>query len=323
MADANPNGARTQRTRCPYTRKQLVELTTSTEHIFPHAIGGPASYGVEVDKGENSWFGTKVDAPFVDSHFIRMARMLLGIKSRSGVPDLRLSGKTEIDQRPVKLTICADGTPEYKHAKPFEFDQATGKGSIIVNSREEAEREMKRLSQVYAKKNLQITFRKLKPLGLQRVKGELEINLQEIRAGILKIGYLAAFEFLGDSFLDDPMNSEWQKGIRNTTVQSRAGIQLRGQVPFLDRHFFDVLLPPLENHEHAVAVFCVRKIPVVIVKLFNWDLLTACCSLSESSNFGLAEGEGRIVICDGLARRVKIIPFMDRVIEAAPKFFGP
>jgi hypothetical protein len=323
MADPNDPRILGQRVRCPYTLRPLVDIPSKNiEHIFPYAIGGPASYAVAADKGENSWFGTNVDAPFVDSHFIRLARLLLGIQGRSGVPNLRLDGKTEVDQRPVKLTISPDGTHEYRSAKPFEFDRATGKGSIIVNSKD-AEREIKRLTEIYTKKNLQIRFGKPKALGRQKIKGELKLNLLEIRAGILKIAYLAAFEFLGDRFLDDPMNGEWQKGIRHMTVESRAGIRLRGQAPFLDRHFLDVVLPHLDHHQHAVAVFCVQRLPVVIVKLFNWELLTACCLLSETSTFGLTEGEGRIVKCDALARQVQTRPFIDHVVETAPKFFGP
>jgi len=82
------------------------------------------------------------------------------------------------------------------------------------------------------------------------------------------------------------MNAEWQKGIRRTISETRPAYKLRGAVPFIDRKFLDVVLPPLENHQHAVAVFCLGRIPVVL-KLFNWDLL---CSLEH---FRLRSGRRR------------------------------
>jgi hypothetical protein len=310
-----------QKTRCPYTLSPLSELSaTNVEHIFPHAIGGPASYAVCAEAAENSWFGTKVDAPFVDADFVRLARMLLQIRGRSGVPEMRLQGTTEPDGRSIKVTILPDGTHRYRYETPFALDANTGHGSMII-SPEDAEREMKRLTQLYAKKNKAIKFDKAEPMQVQKIRGDLRLNLANIRTGILKIAYLAAFEFLGDRFLDDPMNAEWQKGIRRTSSET-CSCKLRGVVPFIDRKFLDVVLPPLENHQHAVAVFCVSGRPVVVLKLFNWDLLTACCALSDTSNFGLAEGQGKMVKCDASAREIETIPFMQHAISVARKFFG-
>jgi hypothetical protein len=141
-----------QKTRCPYTLSPLSELAaTNVEHIFPHAIGGPASYAVRADAAENSWFGTKVDAPFVDADFVRLARTLLQIRGRSGVPEMRLQGATEPGQPSIKVTILPNGTHRYRYEKPWVFDENTGHGSTIIRP-EDAEREMRRLAQLYAKK---------------------------------------------------------------------------------------------------------------------------------------------------------------------------
>jgi hypothetical protein len=118
------------------------------------------------------------------------------------------------------------------------------------------------------------------------------------------------------------MNGEWQKGIRRTTSETLPAYKLRGAVPFIDRKFLDVVLPPLENHQHAVAAFCISRMPVVVLKLFNWDLLTACCLVSDTSDFGLTEGEGKIVKCDAAKRKIETIPFLQHAVNVASKFFG-
>ena len=247
--------------------------------------------------------------------------MVLQIRGRSGVPEMRLQGRSEPDERSIKVTILPDGTHRYKYEKPWVLDEDTGHGSMII-SPEHAESEMRRLTQLYAKKNKAIKFDKLKPIKVDKIRGDLGLNLVDIRAGILKIAYLAAFEFLGDRFLDDPMNAEWQKGIRRTASETRPAYKLRGAVPFIDRKFLDVVLPPLENHEHAVAVFCLRRIPVVVLKLFNWDLLTACCALSDTSDFGLAQFDGKIVKCDALARKIETTSFTQHALNVARKYFS-
>jgi len=186
-----------QKSRCPYTLSSLSELTaTNVEHIFPHAIGGPASYAVCADAGENSWFGTKVDGPFVDADFVRLARMLLQIRGRSGVPEMRLQGTTEPGERSIKVTILPNGTHRYRYEKPWVLDENTGHGSLII-SPEDAESEMRRLTELYAKKNKAIKFDKLKPIQVEKIRGDLGLNLVDIRAGILKKRLLGGFRIFG------------------------------------------------------------------------------------------------------------------------------
>lgn len=78
------------KTICPYTLKPISELPqTSKEHIFSEAIGGPADYSVRADTSENSWFGANIDALFNDCFLIRFARTVLGVRGKTGIPDLR------------------------------------------------------------------------------------------------------------------------------------------------------------------------------------------------------------------------------------------
>ena len=51
--------------------------------------------------------------------------------------------------------------------------------------------------------------------------------------------------------------------------------------------------------------------PVVAVQLFGSDMFTLVCRASDTSTFGLRELEGRIAVCDALARKVTVEPFED------------
>lgn len=293
-----------ERTLCPYTLKSLSELPeTSREHIFPDAIGGPANYSVQADKRENSWFGTNVDALFNDCHLIRLARTILGIKGKNRIPDFRLRGETVDSGRPVNVTIFHDKPPKRSFVKPYTFDPQNQRGDIIVDP-DKTESEMMRYEQIFAKKGQRINFHEPKVMEAEPVSAALEADLSVLRAGVLKVAYLAAFEVLGDGFLRDPLNSEWQKGIRATTPESRAGIELCGTCPLLREQGVQYPLPNLEKHQHFVSILCDGSFPFVFVELFGCEALTCCCWLSITSNLGMGNGEAHLVLCDAVAKSV-------------------
>lgn len=110
-----------------------------------------------------------------------------------------------------------------------------------------------------------VNFRDLKPLDAEPASSPVDVDLSILKAGILKIAYLGAFEALGDEFLRDPSNAEWQKAIRATTHESRVGIQLLGNCPVQNADGGVAQLPPSELHHHVLSVFCVSGIPLVSV----------------------------------------------------------
>ncbi len=77
----------------------------------------------------------------------------------------------------------------------------------------------------------------------------ISMDVLQIWAGALKVAYLAAFDFLGDSFLDDPLNSAWRQVIEAKTMDTltqspiRFQIRLTGAIPC-----------PLQPTQHFVSL---------------------------------------------------------------------
>jgi hypothetical protein len=117
-----------------------------------------------------------------------------------------------------------------------------------------------------------------------------------LRVGLLKMAYLATFEFLGDAFLDDALNSDWRKSIRAHNTGGGFRI-LNPQGTSIAEKRNPTRASSPECLQHLVAVFnTVQLNPVAVVKPFGKRSLL--CAVSENSSFGLREMEGRLVICD-------------------------
>ena len=303
---------------CPYTLKKLADLpSVNDEHIFPDSIGGTASYIVRVDTTTNSQLGTTVDSAFVDSPLLAALRSGLGIKSRSGASKWKLRVVTEGTNRPVEVVFESDGNVDFRYQKPVEFD-ASGKGTIIVAPEcrdafiENIIKNLKRKG-----KTLQIADEILGQA--EPVKLNFTIELDALKQGLMKIAFLAAYEFLGDAFLKDPLIPEWHKAVLSSSAADAMTAKIHGKA-LEPNEYLNVLLPDIQGHEHAVAVFDLQQRgPVVIVKLFGSDLLSSFCMVSETSNFGLKPLDGKIVICDTKARRVRTMKYADHFVSRSEK----
>jgi hypothetical protein len=201
-------------TRCPYTLKLLTEMgETSREHVILDALGGPNGYSVTACRATNSQLGETTDAAFLEEPLVEMMRSKVGVKSRSGVASWNLTGETVDGNRPVEVTFPHQGPVEVHHRKPVEKD-AQGKSYQIIAPPAQAEKLLKEFEANMAKKGIQISSVVTKQTPNQELHSQLTLNLTVMNAGLMKIAYLACCEFLGDSFLEDPLNPEWQKAIR-------------------------------------------------------------------------------------------------------------
>jgi hypothetical protein len=120
----------------------------------------------------------------------------------------------------------------------------------------------------------------------------IPMNVPQIWAGALKVAYLAAFDFLGDSFLDDPLNSAWRQVIEaetmDTLMQSpiRFQIRLTRSVPC-----------PLQPTQHFVFITAAgAKGRQVIIHLFGGQIGIGAL-LSETGQFGVPDSASRIIYC--------------------------
>ncbi|MDK3155733.1 hypothetical protein QPK87_03955 [Kamptonema cortianum] len=302
---------------CPYTLKPLTELSeTNNEHIFADAIGGTGDYTVRVDAKMNSQLGITVDSAFVDSPLLAMFRSRLGIKSRSGPSKWKLRGTTEGTNRPVEVVFESGGHVEVHYRKPVELDASGTTGTIIV-APEKRDAFLGELTRNLKRKG-KAPYIVHEVLGLvEPVKLNFTIELDALKQGLLKIAFLAAYKFLGDAFLCDPLILEWHKAVLSKSNYDATSAKIHGTALEPNENV-NILLPDLHEYEHAVAVFNLQQQgPFVVVKLFGCDLLSSLCRASETSNFGLQPLDGIIVICDTKARKVRTIRFADHLEERA------
>lgn len=307
---------------CPYTLAQLATLpSVNREHIFPDSIGGTADYTVQVDTRINSQLGTTVDSAFVESPLLAAFRSRLGIKSRSGPSKWKLRGETEGTNRPVEVIFQSDGNVDIHYRKPVEFDDSGSKGTIII-SPEQRDAFLAELTKNLKRKGKKLSIANEVKGHAEPVKLNFSIELDRLKQGLLKIAFLAAYEFLGDIFLSDPLIPEWHKAVLSSSTTDAMEAKIRGTAlePSED---LNILLPDIGEHEHAVAVFDLQlQGPVVLVKLFGCDLLSSFCFASETSNFGLEPLEGKIVICDTKARRIRVLDFADHFVARSENLGG-
>ena len=145
----------------------------------------------------------------------------------------------------------------------------------------------------------------------QDLHSELRLNLTVMNSGLMKIAYLACCELLGDSFLDDPLNPEWQKAIRAQSAAEAAQVKIHGWCLDAATEYAKDILPPLADHEHCIAIVNLNKQGIVVaVRLFGCDLLTVVAQASETTNHGLPARQGQLLICDsrtGAIRRKQIV----------------
>lgn len=300
---------------CPYTLKALADLpAVNDEHIFPDAIGGTASYAVRVDTKTNSQLGTTVDSAFVDSPLLAIFRSRLGIKSRSGPSKWKLRGTTVGTSRPVEVIFEAGGKVEIHYRRPIEFDASGTKGKIIIPP-ERRDAFLEELAGNLARKGKTLSIANEVRGRAEPVKLDFSVELDALKQGLLKIAFLAAYEFLGDDFLRDPLIPEWHKAILSASAADAMEAKIHGIALESNAHL-NVVLPDIHEHEHAVAVFNLQQQgPVAVVKLFGCDVLSSGCIVSETSNFDLQPLDGKIVICDTRARAIRTVKFADHFVS--------
>jgi hypothetical protein len=306
-------------TRCPYTLKPPAELqTTSREHIIPDALGGPNAYSVTACRLENSNLGATVDARFLSEPVIAMFRSKVGIKSRSGVAAWKMEGITVKGNRPVGISFSHQGAVEINHKKPVERDKQNNSYRIIAPP-DQANRILAEMRMNLSDKGFTHDIISTSQSPNQTIHVSLTCNLNILRAGMMKIAYLACCHHLGNAFLDDPLNAEWQKAIRIQNAEQAAASLIHCKCFESASHVTKLLLPKLQEHEHAIAIVNLEQGPVVAVRLFGSSMLTFFARASENNHFEISVGDGVIVICDSITRSIGYNSWMEYFLRTADK----
>lgn len=308
-----------KRTKCPYTLKPLTELASaSREHVVLDALGGPNAYAVTACQVTNNQLGQSVDAAFLKEPLVAMLRTREGVQTRNGESAWRMDGTTIEGDRPVQITFSGSSVAVY-HKKPVEKNEdENGVLYQIIAPESQAAEQVERLKKKLARKGMVLSEPEVRQTEDQTIRGQLVMRLDVLEAGLMKIAYLACFEMLGDAFLDDPLNGEWQKLIREGTMEERKAIRItRGIHPQATGPIAEVMLPKLEPHQHGIAIVNLNDGPYVVVRLFGEPLLTAFARISETSDFGFEEAGGKLVVIDAVGKRATQEPWINHLLRLA------
>lgn len=304
------------RTRCPYTLMPLQDLKArSREHVIPDALGGPDAYSVEADRQINSDLGTELDGKLVSSTLVAAQRVLHGVKCRSGEPAWKVVG-TLPNGTQVDLQVTPTETFQ-RVVNPVNIDPDKKAGSITVSA-EHQEAFLKEFIEGHRRKGKDVVVGKETSLGRPELRVNVAMDMLVLKRAMLKIAYLATFEYLGDAFLDDPLIPEWHRALFAKSDEDVKSARIHG-VAFDAGVALDLLFPQIQPHEHAITIANLQqKGPVVGVTLFGRAFHNLMVVASESSNFGLRPAEGQVLICDAKARTVRRMSFEDHLKTAAP-----
>jgi hypothetical protein len=279
--------------RCPLTLKRLDQIPKlSDEHIIHEAIGGPRWYSVKADVRENSRFGTGPDSRFLNCDVVKLWRVRCGILGKSDKElSVTLKGTIKGKDQKVEVTFKKNSV-EVDYVPRVTRDLEKGTARLIVSSNR-VEEELARVTRDFARKHIRLTVASETSIPNPELDLIIPMNVPQIWAGALKVAYLAAFDFLGDSFLDDPLNSAWRQVIEaktmDTLTQSPIPFQIRltGAIPC-----------PLQPTQHFVFITAAgAKGRQVIVYLFGGQIGIGAL-LSEKGQSGVPDSASRIIYCD-------------------------
>jgi hypothetical protein len=175
------------------------------------------------------------------------------------------------------------------------------KTATLTAPADQVEKEMKKLTKSLATKGVKLTTvnRTSRERPLFDLKGSL--NLAELLPGALKIAYLTAFSVLGEAFLDDPFNSEWQRAIKAKSMAELTISYLLLGAGRSERFFpfvvaespWNTVLPMLAPTEHRVVVYNPGESGTfATVELFGGGFKIHC-RLSRSLELGIPRACGK------------------------------
>jgi hypothetical protein len=279
--------------RCPLTLKRLDQIRKlSDEHIIHEAIGGPRWYSVKADADENSRFGSGADSRFLNSIVVKAWRIHHGILGKAEQElSLRLPGTVKGTDQKVEVTL-KKGSAEVDYVPRVVRDRKSGKGKITV-SENRLDAELARVTKDFRKKGLRLTVMGQTSDGQPELDIPFSVEAAPILAGVLKVLYLTGFYFLGNSFLDDPLNPAWLRAIQAETMEALIGSGIRfsetdsGGVPC-----------PLEPSQHCILMTNAGPNGHLASAHLFGGQIGIVAQLSAKGQFGMPESMARMVICE-------------------------
>ncbi len=298
---------------CPYTLRPLSELESVTQaHIFPHAIGGGLDFAVLADESSDSQLGRTLDAWLVDSPLVRACRCLLSIRSRSGEATWQLQGTIAGTSTRVSVEFDRSGRMETRVVNPVQSGPGQHARTIIC-SREERDRFMRELLGKWHSRGNVVQVTGPRSLESSQINIDLEFNAAEIKRGLLKIAFLAAYKFLGDDWLHDPLLPDWHKVLfaeNQSELRSSGLCALAFGATDEAEETLEMLFPKLSMGEHGVALVHVPGVGIIVAVILFGNLLFSVVALvSDTHHYRVRELTGRLAVCDATSRNTQVSPW--------------
>jgi hypothetical protein len=199
--------------------------------VFPESIGG--SFKIDsVCRGCNSELGTKVDAKLVNDFFVKLVRFELNLPSKKGIISLpfeggQLVGSVADGDAGISVSIRrerASGDVKFS-VRPKEYRPYTNSDGIelhrFVDDPADEDRLVSRIQSVCRREGLPILSKdeilkctKLVKADPNLIECRVKGDTADYKRGITKIAYELACEWLGASYLNDPVGEKLRRFVR-------------------------------------------------------------------------------------------------------------
>ena len=298
---------------CPYTLKPLSQLEKVTNtHIFPHAIGGSLDFAVRADAGLDSHLGRTLDAGLANCSLIRGYRCLLNIKSRSGETRWKLRGHIEGTPTQVEVELDTEGNMRVWVRNPVRCVPGANECTVTC-ARDETERLITELVNKWRGRGQEAKVRAPSPLDAQWLIFKLEFDKTTIARALLKVAFLAAYWFLGDEWLSDPLFPEWHRVLFAKDSGELQAVKLPfqafGESEEATRAL-DMLFPGRSMNRHCVAVIHTPDVGIVAASiLFGNPLFSVIALASGTQHYGIPELTGMLAVCNARLRCTEVVPW--------------
>jgi hypothetical protein len=269
----------------------------SAEHVVPEALGG--SWVLHcVCKPCNSRLGHKVDAPLVDNFLARLARQVLSIHGKGGIPNVFDDGMIAlpgVGKHPAHYRMNADGSADHLEIATRIIKEDLGDGHTRVRAVADASQ----IDSLFAAVNKMLTRRGGKSMTREQfersvVRGstsqpemeiEVHVGVNDHVPGLVKIVYEVAVYWLGDAYVDvDPIAAV----LRDSTFDIRALDGHRGNVEIGFKMEGEPEETP-DRHLHTIMLVRHGKTAVASVALFGNAFMCMFVVTDDADRYGFTK----------------------------------
>lgn len=301
--------------KCIFCNREYEKL--SEEHIFPEAIGGSLILHNKVCKPCNDKLGEQIDSLLTNHYIITLARNVLSIDGKTGIPNPFKAGILE-DGRKVKVMMDSEKkffpklTPEVKKTKPNKYHI-----SVDETEREHLPTIIRKIAQRNAynitdQEILDIIEEGEEHSVLSPISCNFEIDTKNYKKAILKIAYEMGFYWLGDEYQHDPIAEQ----IRTSIFGKFEEIDIVGTAGLISDESCPLFSAPNFENKHIAILVSADKRLGCMIRVF--DVFCAYIIISENAQLYKDIGDGFFVSIDPVSGQIEEMPLVKAIAEYFP-----